>query len=495
VAVVDVHSAYLRALRERPFPEQEAFARDPARLVAAFAAVRSGKTYGAARKFAMRLLRDVAADVQADGGVRWKPRRRDPMESDQPRRLYWVIAPTYGLANLAWQEVLAALYDGAADLILHETEGRLWLRTGHKLERRTAEKERNLQGAEVSGALADEICSWRRESWYQLKNRLASVRGWLVAAGSPRPGTWPQSEWWDRRSVGGPVSCHTWGTAANPYFPAEELAEARNTLPEKWYKRDFEASWNTFAGLVYDMLGEANYIDADPAAESAVDLALDFGYHHPACLFLASRDHAWDADGNPVDGRGGIVIDEIVREQIRLPELLPLIAQRLKARGWALRNVYCDKAGNQASDKVPWTTVDAVKAGLPIQGRVVWPTKVEQISIATGVLEVAARLRAADGTTRLRIAEHLRSPRYLATLRSPGIVGSLRGYVYPDSDKARADEPLKDGVHDHFADALRYWAVCERPVVRYDEPARREPLRPVGDPHGLLGGMGGDLFG
>ena len=101
MAVVDVHSAYLRALKERPFPEQEAFARDPARLVAAFAAVRSGKTYGAARKFVMRVLRDVAADVQADGGVRWRPRRANPMESDQPRRLYWVIAPTYGLANLA----------------------------------------------------------------------------------------------------------------------------------------------------------------------------------------------------------------------------------------------------------------------------------------------------------------------------------------------------------------------------------------------------------
>jgi len=469
--------------------------RDDARLVAAFAAVRSGKTYGAARKFCMRLLRDVAGDVAADGGVRWRPRRRNPMESDQPRRLYWVIAPTYGLANLAWQEVLAALYEGAADLILHETEGKLWLRTGHKLERRTAEKERNLQGAEVSGALADEICSWRRESWYQLKNRLASVRGWLVAAGSPRPGTWPQAEWWDRRNVAGPVSCHAWTTAANPYFPAEELAEARATLPEKWYRRDYEASWETFAGLVYDMLGEHNYIDLDPGDVDTVDLALDFGYHHPACLFIADRQTAWNSEGDPIEGHGSVIVDEIVQQQVHLPEWLPAIAARLKERGWRIRNVYCDKAGRQKSDKVPWTTIEAVKAALPITGRVVWPKRVEQIAIGSGVLELGARLRAADGTVRLRIAEHLRDPRYLATLRSPGIVGSLRGYVYPDSDKARADEPLKDGVHDHFADALRYWAVCWQPVVRWSSPGRATPYRPAGDPRGLLDGMGGDLMG
>ena len=48
-----------------------------------------------------------------------------------------------------------------------------------------------------------------------------------------------------------------------------------------------------------------------------------------------------------------------------------------------------------------------------------------------------------------------------------GVVGihqSLQGYAYP-ANRPSNNIPLKDGIHDHACDALRYYAVARHGVI------------------------------
>ena len=59
---------------------------------------------------------------------------------------------------------------------------------------------------------------------------------------------------------------------------------------------------------------------------------------------------------------------------------------------------------------------------------------------------------------------HLRFAKSLVALekgRERGLVKSLASYRYPEAKDGKqvTDSPLKDGVHDHFCDSVRYFAV------------------------------------
>jgi len=484
VPTVDIAAAYLAGLERVPFPPQEAFLRDPAQFAFAAGGVRSGKTEGAAEKFCWRLARDFVASLGPDGRADWSPLdpAKGPTDNDEPAAVYWILAPTYSLANEAWRKVARRLHAYAAPWILHSKDGVIWLVNGARIERKTAKHEGNIQAAKVRGALMDEACTWAKESWQQLFNRLSDSDGWLVAAGSPRPGSWVQYEWWAHRgSPDAPVSCHTWTTEENPHYPRRSLERARRQLSARWYARDFLASWENAADRVYEDYGAASIVDVDLSAVRVVDLAFDPGRRRPGLLFVADHPHGWTDDGSPVeldDGEAAdVVVDEIVAAEIHEHELLRMVGARLRERGWTLRDVYMDPAGRQRTRQVDYTTPDAIHAllyndpAVPTSGAggVIIPGAPEQVSIVSGVRRVSSRIRSVDGVRTLGVARHLTDPAYLATLQPgiPGIHGSLSGYSYPDPTKvsgAKAELPIKDNVHDNQADALRYLVVCKRPA-------------------------------
>ena len=136
MTALDPQAPYLANQARRPFPAQWAFYTDTHKDVAAFCGVRSGKTYGGAEKFVGRIVADLVAHVGREGASdSWAPLGARPMVGrDQPRSTYWVIAPTYDLARIAWamaRNVLRRL----GGLILHEIDGVVWLKTGVLIER------------------------------------------------------------------------------------------------------------------------------------------------------------------------------------------------------------------------------------------------------------------------------------------------------------------------------------------------------------------------
>jgi hypothetical protein len=452
-------AALIRARHERPFPQQLAFAMDRRRTVAAFAGVRGGKSDGGAQNYCDRAWLEACRRMEAaEWGLApaWKPARSVPMVGeDEPAAQYWITGPTYTLAKVAWRKFLEIVAQAGLP-VLHRVQGSLWWPDGSLHQVRTAADESQMQADAIDGAWVDELCKTPEESWDQIGNRVTDRMGWLIATGSPRPGTWPYYRIW-QEGESDALGVHHWMTEDNPHIPREAIEAARRTMPRRWFDRDFRASWESAEGLVYDDFAwqptpDGNLWAGDIPTGSSWWAAVDFGVRRPAVLLCATVPSGED-----------VVVDEAVLSDVSLPAVVHALADLAERRRVSLATVYCDPAGNARTPEHRQSQVQAMREGLAARGHravVHWPTGA-RTSISAGIQAVSARVRAGDGRRLLLVSSELDARRYPAPL--VGICGSLRGYRYPD--RPGAEDPSKDGIHDHFADALRYAVVCRHGVL------------------------------
>jgi len=467
--VVDVQGPYLRGEAATPFPAQWGFYGDTRRFVFGFCGVRAGKTEGAAEKVVARIaaeMFDELARLSAAGPPdskgyfpgEWRPSKGTPSDGDEPRRLYWIVAPTYKLAQVAWRKVRRVLAR-LGPLIVSSKDGVEWLRTGIRVEMRTGKHPDQLQADRVDGALADEICTMQEDAYSQLLNRLTDSGGWLVGIGSPRPGSWAKRRIWDylqgqERGTAGTddAGVHHWTTLDNPHIAREHIEAARRDLPAIWFRRDFEAGWATFEGLIYnDYAGALDSatvdVDLSDLRGRQIDVAIDFGLTRPSCVLIAEFDGI-----APDGGWGDVIVDEIALTEVKLATVLDRLVARCRELGVAGVQPYCDPAGRARNTQTKRPDMDLVRevldrAGL-LRGRPQYPRTNAERDVLNGIASVQSGFLSADGTRRLFVARRLTEPDLLASY-PPGFTGihrSLLGYSWV---KGKTDVPDKDGVHDH----------------------------------------------
>ena len=229
----------------KPHAKQRAFLKSNARFEAIAAGVRGGKSIVGTIKLLRRIYQDLAAGKGKV--VAGKGRRR------QPRLLYWAVGPT------TQHNVHVHRYINQycpAELVERVYEDAIWLKPDILIEFKTAERPELLVGASVNGALVDEACRCKAEAWPNLRGRFADTGGWCIFASSPMGG---RNNWVYKEIVSlagakpGYAEFH-WKTADNTAVPGlvEEVEHARATMAESWFKRDFEASWDSFGGAIYE---------------------------------------------------------------------------------------------------------------------------------------------------------------------------------------------------------------------------------------------------
>ena len=153
-------------------------------------------------------------------------------------------------------------------------------------------------------------------------------------------------------------------------------------------------------------------------------LAMDFGYVNPfVCLFIRT-----DPQKSAVH-----VLDEYVQEQRMLEEHLIEVKQRYAGKVF---RVACDPAGKQRNDQTAQSNVQVLRKHYQVRCR--------SLPIAVGLDKIRKALKPALGPVTLFI-----HPRCVRLIRA------LQSYRYDGSSEV----PVKDGVHDHLIDALRYFFV------------------------------------
>lgn len=391
-------------------PQADVFESD-ARFRVLIAGRRFGKTYLS------------AAELSAAAGER-------------PDSLCWYVAPTYKMAKeLAWRHLKRLIPRSQMAKSPNETELSIELVNGSRIVLKGADNPDNLRGLGLNFVVCDEFAQLDPLLWPEvLRPALSDHLGRALFLGTPRgynhaydmylKGTRKEHGW----------ESWTFTTLQGGNVSPEEVAAARSELDPRQFRQEYEASFETLAGRVYDNFDRRPFNPADQANGGNVDdsvkdlgaevlVGMDFNVNPMTCIVgVAAQDELH-------------IIDSLQIQTSNTEEAADEIKRRYPNR----RVIVCpDPSAQQrrTSAAVGVTditilqrhgfTVDASHAVILIPDR---------------VNAVQAMLKDANGRRRLRV-----HPRAAALIRS------LDGQTYKEGTSI----PDKDGGLDHAADALGY---------------------------------------
>jgi phage terminase large subunit-like protein len=170
----------------------------------------------------------------------------------------WWVAPTYGLAFQPWRDLKRLLIDDPRSKL--ESERHIDLtETGGSITVQSADDPDSLRGVGLDFAVIDEAAFMAEEAWTAaLRPALADRTGRALIISTPRGRNWffrahqrgvdPLIEGW--------MGWHH-PTASNPRIGAEEIAEARRTLPERIFQQEYLAAFLEDGGSVFRSVSQA----------------------------------------------------------------------------------------------------------------------------------------------------------------------------------------------------------------------------------------------
>lgn len=421
-----------------------------ARWVVLLAGVRGGKTYSSAAAFLHRIFRDVAQgkvnDVPATGS-RYR----------RPRYHAWVCAPTYDLLKEPWRYIEQLL---PRELIEESYAGReLWIKGGILIEFKSTENAKALVSAGLHGMWLDEADRIQADAWRgQLSTRLADKRGWCLFSSTPyaaRNGfLWQDflSRTPEEQSKLG-IEFITWKFLDNSFNSIEEYKFRKASTPEKYFRREYEASLDAFVGLVFE-LRDHHIVDIvpQPSAFKRVVAGVDWGWNAPGSIIVVGDT-----------GDRLYVLDEHTESHLQViapPGERSWISEALSLRQkWNISNFVADPSGPQNINAFQ-------RAGLPTVG---------------AFNEILPGLRRVDEQMMLRPGQGaIGSVNYTPPVPGLQLHRNCKQLIREMStlawavDKNGVTEEEPEPGNDHCIDALRY-AVME--LRRYPHTGVKAPSK------------------
>jgi hypothetical protein len=383
---------------------------------------RSGKTELAKRKLVMRAIR---------GSSFRSPR-------------YFAAAPTRDQAKTIYWADLQALCPPDLIADVGDTELSIKLTTGAEIRVVGMDRPQRIEGAPWDGGVLDEFGNMKPGAWGEnVRPALSDRHGWCDLIGVPEG----RNHYFDMDQAAqtamatlGAASewgAFTWTSAT--VLPAGEIAGARADLDERTFRQEYEASFESYSGVVlyaFTRAGNVRPCPYDPAL--AVHIGMDFNVNPMTAT-------VWQERAEPVQkiGQAPAVISHQVGEIIiatsNTDEMADEIVRRYALGGSVGHiSVYPDPAGAAGHTSAQGRTdISILRArGFMVHAMASHPLVRDRLAVTN------ARFCNAVGERRQFV--------------DPACVKSIRAYerlVY----KEDTNDPDKSGGFDHAVDATGYY--------------------------------------
>lgn len=376
--------------------------RSPARFRCVVAGRRFGKTF-----------LSVSEMLRAAGG--------------KPDQIVWYVAPTYRMAKrITWRKLKAAIPQGAI-ASKNESELSIELRNGSIIELHGADNPDSLRGDGLNFLVADEFAIIKQTAWTEvLRPALADKQGKALFISTPKGFNWAYDLF--QHGLTAPRwSSWQFTTAQGGNVTPEELEEAAATMDKRVYDQEFNASFQTLAGRIYDKFERIANVD-DDVEDNGTELLVGMDFNIlPMSAVLAVRS-----------GQECHVFDCIELQVSNTDEMAEEIRRRYPRR----RITVCpDPSGKarktSAAGETDFTILQ--RYGFQINAPEKAPLVVDRINNTQAML--------CDAKGRRRLLVHP---------RCKPLIKTLEGQTYKEGTKI----PDKEGGLDHMGDCLGYllWA-------------------------------------
>lgn len=180
----------------------------------------------------------------------------------EPNVNVWMIGPTYrSIKMVAWKQLKHKLLDLRWVEKVNESSLEITLKNGSVISLKGSDSKDSLRGAKLSFAAIDEIADCDPDLFAEIiRPALADSEGGALIIGTPK----------GKNSHAYELFCmaeehpETWAsfqytTAEGGFVKPEELEAARIEMDERTYRQEFEATWETFSGVIaYNFSREHN---------------------------------------------------------------------------------------------------------------------------------------------------------------------------------------------------------------------------------------------
>lgn len=329
----------------------------------------------------------------------------------------------------------------------------------------------------------DEFAQVKEELFDEINVRLLDRQGRLLLTGTPQGPNWafkrlykPWAEFRElspekqaeemalpveRRHAGSKVDFHHWRTVDNPHVPKSFIEEKRRTMPPRFFSRTFEATWDTFAGQVYDEFLDRVHVKkrADYSFKLAngriagsgqnliplvrVSAGVDFGFAqgHAGVIIVGGQD---------TSGRWWL-LEESVAEGVLMKaepgvDTWEVRAMALRTK-WDIDRFYCDTANPEGIRHLK-------RAGLKAVG---------------AVKDVLAGIQCVS--TYMHVDQDTEEPRMYVLDDLRTTIDELVYYHWKTGKDGGAGREEPEKVNDNTCDAVRYLIYTQETRGRF----RREP--------------------
>lgn len=272
-------------------------------------------------------------------------------------------------------------------------------------------------------------------------------------------------------------------TTDNPHLPPNYVKMLLGKYSTRHARQELDGEIVTPEGEVFPALSrkpwpDGNTLDVRMDPYRPAWVFVDFGRRRPSVLVVQQFDavHPQTGATHKLDA----IVWELQDAFGKAPEDLVVDAwiPRLRELRLPWRFIHGDPAGDSRNDQTHETSANKLRDALgcaflpPIQA---WQRSKER-----GEELVSSRICAADGTRSLvwastGVVDALGQPQLFA----PNSFKSMQSLRYPERKPghAAATESLKDGEHDHDADAIRYGMVMMHGRERVERPWEPQRVR------------------
>ena len=216
---------------------------------------------------------------------------------EKPGSLSFWVAPVLRQSTIAFDLVRRGMpREAVADI--HKVDRRVGLSNGSVIEFKSAEIPENLRGFGIDFLVVDEAAFLAKDLWEEvLRPALSDRRGKALFIGTPKGKNWffhLFCRGMDEKEPG--WQSFSFPTANNPYIRADEIEDARRTLPEAVFAQEYLARFiDEGAGVFTGVNDIIRARLADPAPGEHYTAGLDIGRHRDFTVLTI------------VDGSGAVV--------------------------------------------------------------------------------------------------------------------------------------------------------------------------------------------
>ena len=366
-----------------------------------------------------------------------------------PNTRGWIVAPNYNLGQKVAREVKRIIIrelklpveskkEISGDLYFMRLSG-----LNSEIAVRSADSPESLIGEGIDYLVIDEMALISKQVYEMfLRPTLADRQGWALFCSTPRGFNYFEQLYRYGQDKKHP-DWESWQVPSwrSPFFK-DDIEQLKRTMTRETYLQEVGAEFTSFAGKVYDFdrftQVKAN-LKYDPHLPTYI--SVDFGFRASTAVCLQVRN-------NP-DGLSTIYqIDEIFLENSTTEELAKLV----KGLPYHVIAYFGDPAGAGSNLQTGLSDFQVFKKyGMNIRCR----KDRHNRDVINGITHVRRWFEDANGEKHFFVAKRCKKS-----------IQSYENYRYPEhkKDQQLKEMPLKDGINDHIADALRFGIVNLFPI-------------------------------